>query len=213
MAKYPGSLSTHSGCWRYTLLSTFTISGSTQIPNCIPNERTWEINGARPCGYTSLDTTQSPSPAASFRRAPNQPSSRTKRSTPHWLAVSANARNCCSSWLKYTASHVLSETFLGSRIDECLLFARTLRCNTHDASFMPRSECAAMTNGVSYFSPGSKHNSPGCNSSPNCAYLRPSGSTSANTEWLPLHATCAAQTLPAHSVVSRCTAHSAGMCS
>ena len=42
-----------------------------------------------PSGHTSVETTQSPRPARSCRRPPNQPSSRTKRSTPMRAAVSA----------------------------------------------------------------------------------------------------------------------------
>ena len=48
----------------------------------MPSPRTWSISGARPSGWASGDTHQSPRPARSSRRPPNHPSSSTKRSTP-----------------------------------------------------------------------------------------------------------------------------------
>ena len=57
----------------------------------MPRDFTWSMSGLRPFGNFFGFTVQSPRPARSSLRAPNQPSSITKRSTPSRAAFSASA--------------------------------------------------------------------------------------------------------------------------
>src|SRR4029453_14515714 len=106
---------TQSGWARNRSESGLTISGSTHSPNSMPNLRTWSISGVRPSGQTSAATYQSPTPAVSLGRPPNQPSSSTNRSTPRRAATSASSVSRSRRWSKETASQGLSTTGRGVR--------------------------------------------------------------------------------------------------
>ena len=82
-----GKLITQSGWARYRSLLALTISGSTQRPKSIFRLLTWSIRPLSPCGNFCGLTAQSPNPARSLLRAPNQPSSITKSSTPSFAAL------------------------------------------------------------------------------------------------------------------------------
>ena len=105
-----------SGCARKRSESGLTISGSNQSPNSMPRPRTCSTSGSSPSGQTVSSTHQSPSPAVSSRRCRNQPSSRTKRSTPTRAARSAMPRSRSRSWSKKTASQTLRTTGCARRV-------------------------------------------------------------------------------------------------
>ena len=67
------------------------ISGSIQMPKSSPMSFILLINDFKPLGNFVLSTVQSPSPALSFTRPLNQPSSMTKTSTPISFAIFAKA--------------------------------------------------------------------------------------------------------------------------
>ena len=73
----------------------------------MPSDFTWSMRGLRPFGNFFGLTVQSPRPARSWSRAPNQPSSITKRSTPRRAAFSASAFWPGSSTAKNVASQEL----------------------------------------------------------------------------------------------------------
>ncbi len=102
-----GEWRTQSGWARYSSLSRLTISGSTHRPKAMPRRCTCSANGRRPSGKAAGRGVQSPRPARSSRRAPNQPSSRTKSSAPS--AAARSARRSCPAWetSKWVASQEL----------------------------------------------------------------------------------------------------------
>ena len=95
-----------SGCSLYSLLLTFTISGSTQIPKSSPSLFTLSAKPLMPFGSFFELTSQSPSDFVSSSRSPNHPSSMTKSSHPTSAARFARRRSLDSSNLKYAASQL-----------------------------------------------------------------------------------------------------------
>ena len=141
VSRRPGMRSIQSGWARYRSESGLTISGSIHRPNFMPSAVTFSESPLMPLGSTSGAGTQSPSPARSVRRAPNQPSSSTNISMPHSRAFSAIFSMCSSLMSNSVASQLLMSIGRGrSRQGPRTSRARYSRWKLRLMPFKPSSE-------------------------------------------------------------------------